>query len=158
MGSSPTPGTKIFMNWSKDEIIKILLQPHSFTGKVPNGKIVWKMLMALYARQTSFEQEAKLTVENNGIGFNGYDSGFLSDVAERSIPFKGLSYNQITKVAKRLVKYAGQLEAIALEKIQQSLPVCGYCSEVGHTQQTCTKYAQIEMGQQQLIDVGKYPD
>lgn len=150
------------MDFTKAKIISVLQNP---LGKTfvkthfwSNSQLIYKMLQALYKRQTSFEQEAKCTVEDNGIGFNGFDSGFLSDVAERSQAYRNLSDKQTIAVAKRLIKYAGQLEAIALEKVQQSLLVCGYCSETGHTQQDCIKYKEIEMGQKQLFEVGKYPD
>jgi hypothetical protein len=172
----------LIKDWNKASILFILKDPNGRSSIKDkwyyNGVLVYKMLQALYQRQTSFEQESKCTVEDNGIGFNGYDSGFLSDVAERSKPYKRLSQLQLEKVAKRLIKYADQLESIALEKVQQSLPVCGYCSAVGHTQQDCEKYKTIELGQresmvdeaieeiqrterylqQQLLDVAKYPD
>src|SRR5579863_5129023 len=138
------------MLWTRETIKAILLDPKGKTevsGKVlTNNSLIYRMLQSLYARQTAYEQASKSTVEDNGIGFNGFDSGFLSDVAERSKAYGRLSSLQAAKVAKRLIKYAGQLESIAQENIQATLPLCGYCGVVGHVQSACPEYTKIEFG------------
>lgn len=153
------------MIWTKDSIIQILKIPQGRTdinGKWhKNSELIYRMLQALYARQTYFEQAAKSTMVDNGIGFNAFDSGFLSSVAEASKKYKDLTPKQTEHVAKRLIKYASQLDSIAQEKQQVKLPVCGYCSEVGHVQADCPQYNQREMGrpaeQIPLVQM-EYPD
>src|SRR4051812_5892481 len=105
------------MIWTKDFILKIIANPKGTTtieDKVAQNRwLIYKMLAALYARQTESEKETKLTFHENGVGFNGFDAPFLSDVAERSKPFKNLTESQAVAVAKRIKKYIRQLEEIA---------------------------------------------
>lgn len=159
------------MTFNKETIIQILKDPGGVTeykGKRwANRTLVYRMLQALYARQTGFEQEIEATTENNGIGFNGADSHFLSNVAKNSKPYGNLTSKQCEVVARKLIKYARQLEDIALNKLQQQLPLCGFCGEKGHVQQDCKKYQMKEMQrkplqqeakQMQLIDTKSYHD
>lgn len=159
------------MTFNKEEIKKILQNPGGATDylgrKWANRTLVYRMLQALYKRQTDFEQEIEATTENNGIGFNGADSHFLSSVAKNSKSYGNLTSKQCEHVAKKLIKYAGQLEDIALNKLQQSLPICGYCKETGHVQVDCKKYQMKEMQrrplqqeakQMQLMETHKVPE
>lgn len=159
------------MTFNKEQIIEILKHPEGVTEyksrRWANRTLVYRMLQALYARQTGFEQEIEATTENNGIGFNGADSHFLSNVAKNSRPYGNLTSKQCEVVARKLIKYAGQLEDIALSKLQQQLPVCGYCHKVGHVQVDCDEYKLKEMGdkklqkqmkQQQLLETHVIPD
>src|ERR1019366_9001622 len=77
---------------------------------------VYKMLQKLFERQTVDEQSAEFTKYVNGRGFNGADANVLSDIAKKSIQYQNLTVKQAALVARRLKKYAGQLEEIALEK------------------------------------------
>ena len=72
-----------------------------------------KALVALYNRQTEDEKETKETTEQNGIGFNGVDSTFLSSVAENYKKYGRLTENQTKAVRKALKKYCRQLVDIA---------------------------------------------
>ena len=152
------------MAWNKQSIIQILENPQGRTdvkGKwCDNRFLIWKMLQALYERQTAYEQEHKLTVEENGVGFNGYDSGFLSEVAETSKRFKNLTQPQANAVARRLRKYAGQLERIALENIQLKLMLCPCCKKSGHSQDKCPEYKRAVFGREPAqMNLGpEYPD
>ena len=70
---------------------------------------VWACLQALYERQEEGEKMAHATVVRNGVGFNGTDATFLSDVAEKTATRFDLSSGQARAVAKCLAKYSGQL-------------------------------------------------
>ena len=154
------------MTFTKDDIIEILKHPGGVTEykgrRWANRTLVYRMLQAMYNRQTQFEQEIKGTVIENGIGFNGVDANFLSSVAENSKQYGNLTGKQCDKVAAKLIKYAGQLQDIALSKLQQSLPMCGYCSKVGHVQIDCPTYKKRELGrpmqQQELISTHQVPE
>jgi hypothetical protein len=76
---------------------------------VPVRKSVGRMLMAVYANQTSDERAIQATKHSNGVGFNGYDAIYLSDVAERSKNYNSLTTRQTRSVAKSLRKYAVQI-------------------------------------------------
>ena len=82
------------------------LEPEQVTDA--HKAAIGRALAFLYARQTSDEQSSKQTSHSNGMGFNGVDSQFLSDVAQRATKY-GLSPKQTRAVAKCIVKYSGQL-------------------------------------------------
>lgn len=80
-------------------------------------KFVEWALLTLYANQTADEQNAKTTEHHNGVGFNGTDAKFLSDVAEQvqrktgKLPVgQRMSVKQSAAVGKCLRKYWGQLQ------------------------------------------------
>jgi hypothetical protein len=116
------------MAFSKDEIKLICLNPTGETlinGKpVKNNFLIYRMLQSLYTLgQTADEQASYSTKHSNGVGFNGVDAGFLSDVAIKSAEyFKNnpnrlpLSPGQAKSVGQSLKKYAGQLRDIALAR------------------------------------------
>lgn len=107
------------ITWNKETIKKVLSDaaknPEGFIGQVPYTRLVKKMLVKMYERQTADEQQIGTTKHYNNIGFNGRDAYFLSDVARRSMQYAGLTKGQTSSVAKSLIKYAGQLESIAKE-------------------------------------------
>lgn len=73
---------------------------------------VWalKALVRIYQEnQTAEEQVAKITKEDNGIGFSGCDAEFLSGLAEQYLRRGSLSDKQMVFVYKKLPKYAGQV-------------------------------------------------
>ena len=121
------------MCWNKDEIRAILTNPKGKTiiktakgieVAVNNSLIIYRMLQALYQRQTEDEQDSQVTKYENGVGFNGADSFILTDIAQKSAEYMrknpknlwGLSKGQTELVAKKLVKYSRQLEEIASVK------------------------------------------
>jgi hypothetical protein len=81
-------------------------------------------ILAIYNYQTSQEQRAGDTIEDNGVGFNGADGQFLSSIAKW---IKGgcqygkqeghrLSVKQAAVARRKMMKYAGQLVRIINEK------------------------------------------
>lgn len=90
--------------WTKDEILNVLM---TVDAQVP------KALLKLYDYQTRTEQDVQETKYFNGVGFNGVDSKFLSNVAEFYKRNGYLSPKQLFRVRKSLKKYAGQLARIA---------------------------------------------
>jgi len=103
---------------TKESVLAILNNPGGSTQKFPHSRIINRMLQAMYARQTRDEQAMAVTVHNNGVGFSGRDSEFLSDVAAKTAK-KGDFWTpkQAAAVAKCLTHYTAQLIEIANEKI-----------------------------------------
>jgi hypothetical protein len=118
--------------WSVERIQGILAAPLG-TSVLENGKtvnntfIIYRFLLAMYKRQTADEQAQGFTKQDNGIGFSGIDSQFLSSVAARAQQYIkdhpdnrfGLSARQAVTVAKCLRKYVKtQLVRIANESVE----------------------------------------
>ena len=74
-------------------------------------------VVAIFDKQTFVEQASEQTRELNGVGFNGPDASYLTYVAKWLLSGKHLSGNHLIKTRERMVKYAGQLERIALGEI-----------------------------------------
>jgi hypothetical protein len=74
---------------------------------------VARALLALHARQTAEEQGARVTREKNGAGFNGFDAGVGSSLAEWVAAGRRLTEKQLALARKIVRKYAGQLAGIA---------------------------------------------
>jgi hypothetical protein len=70
-------------------------------------------LLAIYARQTTTEKETQSTRDLNGVGFNGVDAPFLSDIAQKYTKYGSLSNKQIAAVRRCMNKYSAQLTRIA---------------------------------------------
>lgn len=70
-------------------------------------------IVAIYSKQTSEEQNAETTIEDNGIGFNGVDAYILSSFAKQIKNGHTLSPKQLSIALKKMPKYAGQLVKIA---------------------------------------------
>lgn len=71
-----------------------------------------RAIVALYNRQTEDEKEGRFTAEDNGVGFNAFDSPFLSNLAEWLIAGKNnghLTNNQLDVAKKKMPKYAKQI-------------------------------------------------
>lgn len=78
-----------------------------------NPVTVAKALLFLYSRQTSVERVAHMTNEQNGVGFNSADAGFLTDVAEKTlIAGRKMSEGQYVVIKRIIRKYHSQLEAM----------------------------------------------
>lgn len=90
--------------WTEDEI-RVLVQT--------NDKVLYGALKKLYAEQTADEQSMGETRHNNGVGFNGADSKFLSSVSEFLLKRGFLTDKQKFVVRKKLVKYNRQLTRLA---------------------------------------------
>jgi hypothetical protein len=156
------------MIWSEDKIRAILkdatANPLGTLDRVSYRRLVYRMLQAVYERQTRDEQAVKVTKHVNGRGFNGPDAPILSDIAQKSIRYGSLTPRQTSLVARKLQKYAGQLALVASDKQQPSLPMisqtvpepvvteeptvsgCSYCGEQGHEKTDCDAYWGDEFG------------
>jgi len=94
--------------WNKEEIRELLEK---------NDEMVRRGLLVVYALQTYDEKTAEHTKHENGVGFNGLDSEILSSFAKQ-LKTKGyLSPKQIAIARKKILKYAGQLVAVANGKL-----------------------------------------
>ena len=84
-----------------------------------NDKAVYRAVVAIYRRQTDYEQVCDSTQETNGVGFSAFDAEILSSFAKQLLDGKGLSYKQMEIARKRIAKYSGQLASIAEEREAQ---------------------------------------
>jgi len=99
--------------WTKE----MLLQ-----GLQDNPWVVIRSIELLYTKQTEDEKAAGLTRHDNGVGFNGVDSPFMSSLAAQITNWRRtdngkkykrpLSDKQVSKAAPKLVKYSNQLLAL----------------------------------------------
>lgn len=81
-----------------------------------NDKAVCRGVLAIFEYQTSYEKEANMTNEDNGVGFNGADADILSSFAKGIKRYGNLTEKQMVIARKKMMKYAGQLAKIANEK------------------------------------------
>jgi hypothetical protein len=109
------------MTFTKETIASILANPQASTGGKENRYLVYRMLQAMYQRQTASEQATFTTHYVNHVGFNSADAPLLTDVAKRSQKYNNLTPKQAVMIARRLKKYVGQLASIAAEKQQVSM-------------------------------------
>ena len=72
-----------------------------------------RAVVAIYKRQTNEEQQVQETKELNGRGFNGRDAFILSSFAKQYLAKGYLSHKQIAIARRKMIKYCGQLVAIA---------------------------------------------
>ena len=99
------------MQYSKKELVDGLKSQISV-----NPKKAQNALLEIYKYQTESEQEQGYTQVNNGVGFSGVDSEFLSSLAENLIRYKRLSDKQNNYLMKIMPKYANQLIRISMGK------------------------------------------
>ena len=112
--STPQSGGQVALGtWDRQRILNLI-----DTG---NRIILYRMLRALYDRQTWTERASQATADHNRAGFNSFDAPFLSAVAESSERYKTLTPGQAGPVARRLRKYAGQLAQIANQNEAEKL-------------------------------------
>lgn len=104
------PGAKV---WTKDEILA-LIDRCVIPGQ-EDGKTIYRMLRALYGRQTATEQASHASQEHNGLGFTKFDAKLLSDIAQHAENYRSLTPKQTQLVGRRLRKYHRQLVEIANE-------------------------------------------
>ena len=103
--TEPEPEAKSSKRVWTEEEIKSLIQS--------NDEVLYGALKKLYSEQTADEQRAGETTHNNGVGFNGADSKFLSSVSEFLIHRGFLTDKQKVVTRKKLVKYNRQLTKLA---------------------------------------------
>jgi hypothetical protein len=80
-----------------------------------NDDMVYLSLIQLYNQQDDIEKRLGETCINNGRGFNGVDSPFMSSCAEFYLKKKQLTPRQLTKVRKTIMKYSRQITNLANE-------------------------------------------
>jgi hypothetical protein len=69
-----------------------------------------RAVIVLYNRQTEDEKVISHTRHENGRGFNGTDSKYLSYVSKYLLRGGKLSGNHVTKVSRKLPKYWKQIQ------------------------------------------------
>lgn len=69
----------------------------------------WRALKRIYENQTEDEQTPEFTKYDNGIGFTGSDSEFLTSLAKQLLLYGNLSVKQTKCLFKLMPKYARQL-------------------------------------------------
>lgn len=79
-----------------------------------DDKWLYAGIMAIYKHQTEDEQQSQETKHINGVGFNGADAKIMSSFAEFLMKTGFLTGKQKAIARKKMRKYAGQLEKIAL--------------------------------------------
>ena len=90
--------------WTKEEVKELLNS---------NNKAVMRGILAIYNRQTESEQYCDDTHEVNGVGFNGIDAPFLSNLAKWILDKGYLTDKQMVIARKKMLKYSQQLADIA---------------------------------------------
>ena len=86
--------------WNKDNLKELLKT---------NDKAVERAITVIYSYQTLAEQESEQTCSLNGVGFNQFDTSFLSTLAKQLEYGNHLSDWQLNVARKKIVKYTGQL-------------------------------------------------
>lgn len=99
------------MQYSKKDLISALREQLSKS----DSKAI-KGLLTIYEYQTLEEQKTDYVCEDNGVGFTGCDSEFLSSLSKRYIQYNYLSDKQIEYLRKLMPKYARQLIQHSINK------------------------------------------
>ena len=79
---------------------------------------VLRGLKVLYSLQTANEREWGVTVESNGVGFNGRDAEFMTSLFESYKKYGSLTLRQMAACRRVIKKYAGQLTKVANRQIE----------------------------------------
>ena len=95
--------------WTKQGILELL----NHENLEVQARMTKRSLLRLYSEQTDSEQAMGATTEDNGFGFNGVDSEFLSSVAKQLSEKGFITPKQGQWVHKKIQKYAGQLAKLA---------------------------------------------
>ena len=74
-----------------------------------NDNAIVNSLLIIYDRQTSDEQRSENTIENNTIGFTGFDGRILTSFANQYLEKGYLSRKQKEILRKRMPKYWRQI-------------------------------------------------
>jgi len=76
-------------------------------------------LIRIFENQTADEQNMEDTVEHNGIGFTGVDGHIMSSFAKQILNKRTMSQKQQAIIFKKMPKYAGQLERMTRDVVQE---------------------------------------
>lgn len=74
-------------------------------------------LLAIYDRQTEDEKVDEETRHYNGVGFNGFDAHFASEMVRHYRSSGRLTFGMLKATRRMMVKYCGQLVRIANKEI-----------------------------------------
>lgn len=77
---------------------------------------VERAIVVLFTRQTADEQASEETKHDNDVGFNSADARRLSYFARWIGSGRHLDGNHLVTARRRVMKYAGQLAAVANER------------------------------------------
>lgn len=88
----------------------------SLVAKNPSHTI--GAMLALFNLQESDEQAAGYTSHQNGVGFNGVDSGFMTSLVRQYQSRGELTHKQLAAAQRALVKYAGQLAEFGYQPVE----------------------------------------
>lgn len=67
----------------------------------------------IHSLQTASERDWGVTVERNGVGWNGRDAALMTELYEKFCKYGRFTEWQLALVRRRLLKYAGQLAKVA---------------------------------------------
>lgn len=95
---------KVKAKWNRENIREMLAK---------SDKAVIRGMIRIHSFQTAEEQSAGITVEDNGMGFNGLDAEFMTSLVNFHKERGFLTDTQMTLARKKMLKYAGQLARIA---------------------------------------------
>lgn len=95
-------------------LIKEILSSTDNDLKSDAAKI--KALLIIHNFQTTEEQKCGQTVENNGVGFTGFDGDILTSFSQQLYNTISLSPRQMEVVRKRIKKYWKQITQVSINK------------------------------------------
>lgn len=115
--------------WTKEEIRSNMQDvTRDQYGAIRGDRWVVRGMLSILKYQTAEEQQAGITVEDNGVGFNGVDAEILTSFcvqAQKTLanipesdPYRytrSLSPKQMEMARSKMLKYSGQLARIANE-------------------------------------------
>jgi hypothetical protein len=82
-------------------------------------KWIEKALLVLLNQQTAEEVNVETTIEDNKVGFNGYDAKYLTYCAKWVLRGKHLNEQHLKKCGERLPKYWKQISKVIEAKAQE---------------------------------------
>ena len=82
-------------------------------AKAPGIELELVWIPQIMLRQTCEEVAVGSTIERNGVGLNGRDASFITDLQEQICDGKHLSSKQAQIARQMLQKYSGQYEVIS---------------------------------------------
>lgn len=103
--------------WTKENILSLI---------EINDKALIAGLMRLYSFQTKSEQILGSASEDNGVGFSGADSDFLTSLAKSYKKYNNLTGKQIQYLRRSMKKYAKQLQRYANGEIDLTETMTSY--------------------------------
>lgn len=81
-----------------------------------DSKWIERALVVLLNLQTKEEQNVETTIEDNGVGFNGYDAKYLTYCAKWVLGGRHLNEANLKKCGDRLPKYWKQISSVIEKK------------------------------------------